>query len=84
VTNPAGYSGSVDYDAYVFDGFAPQQQPARPSLIIGAKATQNIAWLPSSRSVTKPTFESRMENHRSKHVVLNDVSVNAARVILPI
>jgi Ca-activated chloride channel homolog len=86
VTNPAGYTGTGDYDAYVFDRFAPPQQPARPALFInpwGASAAQNISWLPKQTgSVLKPTFESRMDSHPvMKHVVLNDVTIeNAARI----
>jgi hypothetical protein len=85
VTNPAGYSATGDYDAYVFDGFAPQQQPARPALIIGAQGTANISWLPKHLgSVAKPSFESRMDNHPvMKHVVLNDVTVDSAARIDP-
>src|SRR5436190_1037072 len=80
VTNPAGYTATGDYDAYVFDGFAPQQQPARPALIIGAQSTQNISWLPKHLgSIAKPGFESRMDSHPvMKHVVLNDVTVDSA------
>jgi len=85
VTNPAGYTGSGDYDAYVFDGFAPQQQPARPALIIGAQGTQNVSWLPKHLgSIAKPSFESRLETHPvMKHVVLNDVTVDSAARIDP-
>src|SRR5207237_662754 len=42
VVAPAAYTGTGDYEAYVFDKFAPQQQPPRPALIIGA---QNVPWL---------------------------------------
>src|SRR6185295_8678225 len=83
VTNPAGYTGTGDYDAYVFDRFAPQQQPARPALIIGAvgsPGTQNSSWLPKAAgSAAKPTFESHLDNHPvMKHVLLTDVSVESA------
>jgi len=82
VTNPAGYTGSGDFDAYVFDRFAPQQQPARPALIIGA---QTAPWLPKSvGAIAKPNFETRQENHPvMKHVILNDVSVERAARIDP-
>ncbi len=77
VTTPAAYTGTGDYEAFVFDSFAPPQQPPRPALIIGA---QSASWLPKSMgSVLKPAFESRLENHPvMKHVLLNDVSVDAA------
>jgi len=82
VTTPAAYTGTGDYEAFVFDRFAPAQQPARPALIIG---TQNAPWLPKSTgSVLKPTFESRLDSHPvMKHVLLNDVSVEAATRIDP-
>ena len=85
VTAPAGYTGSSDYDAYVFDRFVPQQQPARPTLIVGASENASVSWLPKSLgTVSKPTFESRMENHPvMRHVVLNDVSVESAARIDP-
>jgi len=80
VTTPAGYTGSSDYDAYVFDRFVPQQQPARPAMIVGMAENSNISWLPKRLgTVSKPTFESRMENHPvMSHVVLNDVAVESA------
>jgi hypothetical protein len=82
VISPAAYTGMGDYEAFVFDRFAPAQQPPRPALIIGA---QNASWLPKSTgSVLKPTLESRMENHPvMQHVLLNDVSVDAAVRIDP-
>jgi hypothetical protein len=64
VTTPAGYTASGDYDAYVFDRFAPPQQPARPALIIGTSGSPDISWLPKSLgTVAKPEFDSRLESH---------------------
>jgi hypothetical protein len=80
VKKPAEYTASGDYDAYVFDRFAPPQPPARPALVIG---TSSVTWLPKTiGTLTKPVFESRMENHPvMKHVVLNDVTVESAAKI---
>jgi len=82
VKKPAEYGVGGDYDAYVFDRFAPPQAPARPALIIGPV---NAAWLPKAvGTVTKPTFDSRMENHPvMKHVAVNDVTVESATKIDP-
>lgn len=80
ISTPAAYTGTGDYDAYVFDRYAPPQQPARPSLIIGTQGTQNAAWLKKSTgTVSKPAFETKMDSHAvMKHVALNDVSVETA------
>ena len=85
ISTTAAYTGTGDYDAYVFDRFAPAQQPARPALIIGTQGTQNASWLKKPiGEVVKPSFESRMENHPvMKHVVLNDVTVERAARIDP-
>jgi hypothetical protein len=77
VRKPSEYTVSGDFDAYVFDRFAPPQPPARPALVIGASS---VSWLPKAEgTVTKPAFDSRLENHPvMKHVVLNDVTVESA------
>jgi hypothetical protein len=80
VTNPKSYAGGGDFDALVFDRFAPAEPPSRPALIIGA---QNVSWLPKIvGSVSKPSFQSWMEEHPvMRHVSLFDVKVdNAARI----
>jgi hypothetical protein len=85
VTTPAAYTGNGDYDAYVFDRFAPPQQPSRPALIIGPPGMGNISWLPKPvGAVLKPAFDSNLDSHPvMKHVVLNDVSIEDATRIEP-
>jgi aerotolerance regulator-like protein len=77
VTNPKSYTGSGDFDALVFDRFAPAEPPSRPALIIGA---QNASWLPKIvGSVSKPSFQSWTEDHPvMRHVSLFDVKVDSA------
>ena len=80
ITAPATYTDAKEYDAIVFDRFAPQEAPSRPALIIGA---QRAPWLREpSGFVANPRFETWMEKHPvMQHVSLYDVSVeNAARV----
>jgi aerotolerance regulator-like protein len=77
VTNPKSYSGASDFDALVFDRWAPTEPPSRPALIIGA---QSVSWLPRiTGSVSKPSFQSWMEDHPvMQHVSLYDVKVDSA------
>jgi hypothetical protein len=80
VIRPDAYNGGRDFDALVFDQFAPPEVPSRPALIIGAP---DALWLRKpSGSVAQPRFESWMENHPvMQHVSLYDVSIErAARV----
>lgn len=80
IITPAAYKDGKEYDALVFDRFAPSELPSRPSLIIGA---QKAPWLrPPVGYVSRPRFESWMENHPvMQHVSLYDVTVeNAARI----
>jgi Aerotolerance regulator N-terminal len=77
---PALFKDGKDFDALVFDRFAPPELPSRPALIIGA---QKAAWLRQPVGyVARPRFESWMENHPvMQHVSLYDVTVdNAARI----
>jgi len=82
VTNPDGYKPGPDYDAYVFDGFAPSEAPPRPVLIVGAPraGAPGEGWLRrSSGTVARPSFESWMEGHPVlQDVSLHDVTVNTA------
>jgi hypothetical protein len=80
VIRPGEYAGTENYDAVVFDRFAPAEPPSRPALVVGA---QNVPWLrASSGSVGSPRFESWLEDHPvMQHVSLFDVSVDrAARI----
>jgi hypothetical protein len=80
VTNPKSFAGGGDFDALVFDRFAPAEPPSRPALIIGA---QNASWLPKIvGNASKPSFQSWMEDHPvMRHVSLYDVKLdNAARI----
>jgi len=80
VAAPAQYDNAREFDAVVFDRFAPPQVPLRPALVVGS---QRAAWLPEpSGFVANPRFETWMETHPvMQHVSLYDVSVeNAARV----
>lgn len=77
---PAAFKDAKDFDAIVFDRFAPAELPSRPSLIVGA---QKAAWLGEPQGyVARPRFESWMENHPvMQHVSLYDVTIeNAARI----
>jgi hypothetical protein len=76
----AGYKDGKEFDAIVFDRFAPQEAPSRPALVVGA---QKAPWLREPTGyVAHPRFETWMENHPvMQHVSLYDVTVeNAARL----
>lgn len=77
VTGPSGYTADGDFDAFVFDRFAPPDPPSRPALIVGAQA---VRWLRQpAGNVANPRFESWMENHPvMRHVSLHDVTIDSA------
>lgn len=77
VVEPSAYKDSRDFDAVVFDRFAPPEQPSRPALVIGA---QKAAWLRQATGyVAHPRFESWRDDHPvMQHVSLFDVSVDTA------
>jgi hypothetical protein len=77
VAPPDAYNGGRDFDALVFDRFAPDELPSRPALIIGTPAA---SWLPrTAGSVGQPRFETWTETHPvMQHVSLYDVSIDKA------
>jgi len=80
VVDPKEYREDPAVDAYVFDGFAPAVQPARPALIIGA---QSVPWLKSPTGmVDKPEFSTWTEDHPvMQYLSLHDVSISRAAKI---
>jgi hypothetical protein len=80
-TDPDGYNAGnppiSEFDALVFDRFAPEQPPPRPALIIGA---QRVSWLrESTASIARPYFDSWMEDHPvMRQVSLHDVTIDSA------
>jgi hypothetical protein len=80
ITTPDAFKESSDFDAYIFDRFAPPSQPLRPSLIIGAPSAP---WLrPAEGMVQKPQITTWAENHPvMQFVSVHDVSIErAARI----
>jgi len=80
VIEPGAYQGAKDFDALVFDRFAPAEPPSKPVLIIGAPAAP---WLRQPAGyVANPRFESWMEDHPVlQHVSLYDVTIaSSARI----
>jgi len=80
VVDPKDFHEDPSIDAYVFDGFAPQTQPAKPALIVGVP---NVPWLPKSTAVVeKQTLTSWNESHQvMQYLALHDVSVSSASAI---
>jgi hypothetical protein len=80
VMNPAAYKESPNYDAYIFDRFAPPQAPSRPALVIG---TSNVAWLREAKgTVQKPVITTWREDHPiMQFVSVHDVSIEKASQI---
>lgn len=77
---PGAYQGAKDFDALVFDRFAPADPPSKPVLIIGAPSA---SWLRQPAGyVANPRFESWMEDHPVlRHVSLYDVTIaSSARI----
>lgn len=80
VVDPAHFDGGKEFDALVFDRFAPVDPPSRPALILGV---QNVPWLRAPIGyVSHPRFDTWTEDHPvMRHVSLYDVSIeNAARI----
>jgi hypothetical protein len=77
VTDPDGYTANGDFDAFVFDDYAPADPPPRPTLILGLQA---VSWLPKSLGIVeKPVIESIRDAHPVLSAVsLEDVSVRSA------
>jgi hypothetical protein len=82
VVDPKDFTDGRDFDALVFDRFAPAQPPIRPALIVGAP---DAPWLQKANGfIGQPRFESWDETHPvMKHVSLYDVSIESAAKIDP-
>ncbi len=82
VVDPKDFTDGKDFDALVFDRFAPAQAPIRPALIVGA---QDVPWLhKASGYVGHPRFESWDDSHPvMRHVSLYDVSIESAGKLDP-
>jgi hypothetical protein len=82
VVDPKDFTDGKEFDALVFDRFAPAQVPSRPALIVGA---QDAAWLHKADGfVGHPRFESWDETHPvMRHVSLFDVSIESAARVDP-
>jgi hypothetical protein len=80
VVSPDAYDGGRDFDALVFDRFAPEDAPTRPVLIVG---TPRASWLRQpSAFARQPRFETWREDHPvMQHVSLYDVSIDNAASI---
>jgi hypothetical protein len=84
VIRPAGYrQGAGDYDVFIFDGFAPAEEPQRPTLLTGG--FQDVAWLPRANAVVQnPKFGNWNETHPvMRFVSLHDVTIDRARRVEP-
>src|SRR5436190_2710674 len=83
VVDPSDFTDGKDFDALVFDRFAPAQPPIRPALIVGA---QDVSWLHKPTGfIGHPRFESWDEAHPvMRHVSLYDVSIESAAKIDPL
>ncbi len=61
VVRPTDFENDPSADAYVFEGFVPDNEPTRPSLLFG---TEEVDWLPNSVGIEeKPTITSWIEDH---------------------
>jgi hypothetical protein len=82
VTTPAAFQDSSNFDAYIFDNYAPASPPSRPSLILGVTGAP---WLRGATgTVQAPSFTTWAEDHPlMQHVSLHDVSVQQAAEINP-
>jgi hypothetical protein len=80
VASPANYQESSDYDAYIFDRFAPPQAPGRPALVIG---TPDAPWLRSPAGVVQnPEITTWRDDHPiMQYVSVHDVSIEQASQI---
>jgi len=80
IVDPKDYTDGKDFDALVFDRFAPAQAPIRPALIVGAP---DAPWLhKASGFIGHPRFESWDETHPvMQHVSLYDISIESAAKI---
>ncbi|HLQ76321.1 MAG TPA: VWA domain-containing protein [Terriglobia bacterium] len=80
VIDPKDYREDPAVDSYIFDDFAPAEQPSKPALIVGA---QNVPWLKRpTGTVEKPAFTTWLEDHPvMQYLSLHDVSIAKASAI---
>ena len=80
VTAPAAYQESANYDAYVFDRFAPPQAPGRPALVLG---TPSAPWLREAKgTIQKPVIDTWRDDHPiMRFVSMHDVAIETASEI---
>jgi Ca-activated chloride channel homolog len=80
LNKPAEYRESPNYDAYIFDRFAPPQAPGRPALVLGVPSAP---WLREVRgSVEKPVITTWRDDHPiMQFVAMHDVSIEKASQI---
>ena len=80
VSDPKDYHEDPAVDTYIFDDFAPADQPSKPALIIGA---QNVPWLKGpTGTVEKPAFTTWLEDHPvMQYLSLHDVSIAKASIV---
>lgn len=80
VADPKAYREDPAIDAYIFDGFAPAAQPAKPALIFGAP---DVPWLPRPvGSIEKTSITTWTENNPvMQYLSLHDVSIAKASVL---
>ena len=77
VVDPKRYDANADFDAVVFDGYAPVDAPLRPALVLGF---HSVPWLRRALgTIEKPVLESVTESHPALQAVsLHDVSIARA------
>jgi hypothetical protein len=76
VTDPANYRELPEIDAYIFDRFAPPDEPSKPALVLGSLSGAGI--------IHKPRITKWSEEHPiMQHVALQDVSIQATPKIDP-
>ena len=80
VVRPADFENDPRTDAYVFDGFVPEEAPTRPSLVFGSGG---VDWLPNEIGILEePVITSWVEDHPvMQSVPVYDLKIDQSRVV---
>jgi len=85
VMDPSDYSPPADedaFDAYLFEGWAPPEAPARPTVLLGPPP---VDWLPQHVGVAEDVgrFPFDAAAPLLRHVDLHDIAIARAAVVDP-
>ena len=80
VVRPGNFENDPSTDAYVFEGFVPEDAPTRPSLVFGSGA---VAWLPNAIGIQEePVITTWDEDHPvMQSVPVFDLKIDQSQIL---